>query len=177
MRYIVLFISIVFSFVVSAQVVDEPNGSAYHYVKSYRIEVAKSPRDVWPHVMDLGAWMYDFEMTTVEGVPGQVGSVVRLYEGQAFKTLLTAVEPERLLIMANLPITDRGETGTGIGVVQLTETGGGTEVSLVMSRRYDWRGMRENVLRTTRMTPEFNQRTDAVWTRFLGRLKAMAEGA
>ena len=177
MRYIVLFISVVFSIGISAQVVDEPNGSAYHYVKAYRVEVAKSPGEVWPHVQELGGWMYDFDMTTVEGVPGQVGSVVRLYEGQDFKTLLTAVEPERLLIMANLPITDRGETGTGLGIVQLTETASGTEVSLVMSRRYDWRGTRENVLRTTRMSPEFNQRTDAMWSRFLNRLKTMAEAA
>lgn len=127
--------------------------------------------------MALGDWMYDFAMTTIEGRPGQVGAVVRLYEGQDFKTLLTAVEPERLLIMANLPITDRGETGTGLGIVQLTELGvGRTEVSLVMSRRYDWSGTRENVLRTTRQSPEFNLRTDAMWLRFLERLKANTEG-
>ena len=159
-----------------ANVVDEPGGSAYHYVKAYRVSIAASPRDVWPHVMNLGGWMYDFEMATVSGTPGEVGSVVRLYEGQAFKTLLTAVEPERLLVMANLPSTDRGETGTGIGVVQLTGLGNGrTEVSLIMNRRYDWSGNQENFLRQTRQSFEFNQSTDAMWHRFLDRLKAMAE--
>ena len=177
MRYLVLISSLLFGLGASAQVVDEPNGSAYHYVKSYRIEVAAPPAEVWPHVMNLGGWMFEFEMKTIEGTPGQVGSVVRLYEGQEFETLLTAVEPEQLLIMANLPITDRGETGTGIGVVHLTDIDDATEVSLIMNRRYDWRGTRENVLRTTRQSVEFNQRTDAMWTKFLERLKAMAEGS
>ena len=162
---------------VLAQVVDEPNGTAYHFVKSYRVHVLATPAEVWPHVMNLGGWMYDFEMTTVQGVEGQVGAVVRLYEGQDFMVQLTALEVARLMVMANLPMTDRGETGTGIGVTQLTALGDGTtEVSLVMSRRYDWSGTRENVLRETRQSAEFNDFTDEMWLRFLNRLKAMAEG-
>ena len=85
--------------------------------------------------------MFDFEMAPVVGTPGSVGHVVRLYEGQDFQIMLTAVEPGRLLAMANLPMLDRGETGTGTGVVQLTPVGSGTEVSLIMSRRYEWSGV------------------------------------
>lgn len=160
----------------SVAVVDEPGGGAYHFVKSYRISIDASAEMIWPHVVALEEWMFDFEMAPVDGTPGRVGHVVRLYEGQDFQIMLTAVEPGRLLAMANLPMLDRGETGTGTGVVQLTPVASGTEVSLIMSRRYEWSGGGENPLKQTRQSPEFNARTDAMWQRFLERLKAVAEG-
>ena len=120
--------------------------------------------------------MFEFEQSTVSGTPGAPGHIVRLYEGQEFLTQTAAVEPERMLSIVNLPLTFRGEFGTGVGLFTLHELGDTTEVSLTMSRRYVQAGEGFDESRAARRSDEFQKRTRAMWQdRFLARLKDLSE--
>ena len=114
----------------------EPAGDAYNFVTHYRVQIEAPAAAVWPCLLNFKSWIYEFEHTTVSGVPGTPGHVARLYEGQAFLTQVTAVVPEQMIAIANLPLTFNGEFGTGVGIFTLHDLGGRTEVALSMSRRY-----------------------------------------
>lgn len=156
----------------------EPEDGVYNFVSHYRVEIAAPPAAVWPVLLDLGGWMYDFEMAPVSGEAGQPGQVLRLYRDQPFMVQITQVVEHKLLAIANLPLVFQGEYGTGVGVMTLHQTLEGTEVALTMSRRYVWQGEGVNPLRTQRATAEFQQQTRALWQdRFLARLKEIVEEA
>jgi len=161
---------------VSETLTVEPAGEAYNFVTHYRIQVAAPAAEVWAALIDFDAWMYEFEQSTVTGEAGTPGHVIRLYEGQDFLTQITAVVPQQMLSVVNLPLTFRGEFGTGVGIFTLHELGEVTEVSLTMSRRYSPAGEGFNEMRTTRESADFQERTRAMWQdRFLVRLKSIAE--
>ena len=156
----------------------EPGGAAYHYVSHYSVEIAASASAVWPHLLNMGAWMYEFEMSPVRGNPGEEGEVRRLYPGQDFMVQIVKVIPNRLLVIANLPSTFNEEYATGVGVITLHEVDGRTGVDLTMSRRYSWQGIGPNPQQQTRESADFREQTRAMWEdRFLGRLRSLAESS
>lgn len=171
------FALLVSSVAVAETVTVEPSPQTYNFVSHYRVEINATPEEVWPVILDFKSWMYEFELSTVSGSPGHEGHVMRLYTGQDFLIQVTQVSPARLISIVNLPITFRGESGTGIGVFTLHETGRGTEVALTMSRRYTWMEEGSNPLREVRESEEFHIQTRSMWQdRFLGRLKKLVEG-
>jgi uncharacterized protein YndB with AHSA1/START domain len=157
----------------------EPGSDSYHFVSHYSVEIDAPVEEVWKHLVDLGSWMYEFEMAHVSGSPGRAGQVLRLYEGQEFLVQVIDVVPEELLVIANLPSNFRGERSTGTGVMTLHWNGSATTVSLTMSRRYeaeepDSPGFDEQ--RAVRESVEFRSATRAMWQdRFLARLRSLAE--
>lgn len=155
----------------------EPSPDAYSFVTHYRIPIDAPKAQVWPYLVDLKAWMYEFELSPISGHPAQEGQILRLYTGQDFKIQITKVIPNEMLAISNLPMTFKDEHVTGVGVMTLHDKGDGTEVSLTMSRRYTWKGEGENPLRATRNSEDFHAQTKAMWqSRFLARLKCLAEG-
>lgn len=156
--------------------IEEPDAASYRYTSHYSVRIDATPEVVWTHLTDLGAWMYDFEMSHVAGQPGEEGEVLRLYPDQDFLVQVVKIVPGRLLVVANLPSTFGGEFSTGTVVVALHESEGVTEVRLTMSRRYTWQGDGPNPLRARRGSPEFAEETRALWQdRFLERLRSLAE--
>lgn len=159
----------------SETIIDEPGGDSYHFVSHYSVEIKAPVETVWKHLIDLGSWMYDFEMQSVAGLDDLEGRVLRLYEGQDFYVQITKVVPEELLVIANLPAPMEGERlSSGISVTTLTEKAGLTLVQLTMSRRYTWSESGENHLKSRRKSKEFKEKTRATWNRFLGRLSALS---
>ena len=155
----------------------EPAGETYNFVTHYRVHIDAPKERVWPVLVNLKSWMYEFELSTITGEPGTEGQVLRLYSGQEFRIQVTKVIPNEMITIVNLPMTFKEEFVTGIGVMTLHETTNGTEVSLTMSRRYTWKGQGESPLRATRSSEKFQAQTRAMWQdRFLGRLKNLAEG-
>ena len=154
----------------------EPGGSSYHFVSHYSIDVAASANEVWNQLVDVGSWMYEFDMSLVSGEPGQEGEVRRLYSGQDFFMEITKVIPGELLVLANLPSSFNEESSTGVVVITLNESNGIITVRLTMSRRYSWGSEEPNPQRSMRESPEFQERTRAMWReRFLPKLKSLAE--
>ncbi len=93
----------------SETVTPEPDGSSYHFVAHYAVDVDASSSAVWDQLVDIGSWMYEFELAHESGLPGQEGEVRRLYPGQDFFVEITKVIPNELLVFANLPATSNGE--------------------------------------------------------------------
>lgn len=163
------------SIAASGTLTPEPGSGSYQFVSHYRIEIDAPVPTVWKQLVDVGAWMYEFDMTLESGLPGETGEIRRLYSGQDFFVQITKVVPNELLAMANLPSTFNGEYSTGVGVITLNASKRGTVVDLTMSRRYEWRGEGDNPMRATRASEGFNSTTDATWGRFLERLRTLAE--
>lgn len=160
----------------SETVTAEPDGTSYHFVSHYTIDVAASASEVWDQLVDLGSWMYEFDLMPESGQPGKEGEVRRLYAGQDFFVEITKTIPRELLVFANLPSSFNGENSTGVAVIMLSESDGTTTVKLTMSRRYSWDSEEPNPQRSMRESPEFQERTRAMWNeRFLPRLKALVE--
>ena len=153
----------------------ELEAESYNYVSTYRVSINAPASVVWLHLTDLGSWMYDFEMIHVKGKKKAVGQVLRLYEGQDFFVQLVSMRPNENLVVANLPTTFGGEYSTGIAVVDLVEKADETTLSLTMSRRYTWQGQGKNPLKQMRSSDQFQQGSETTWTRFLDRLKSLAE--
>jgi len=152
----------------SETVTVEPDPDSYHFVSHYSIVIDAPIETVWQHLVNLGSWMYEFEMALVSGTPGTQGEVRRLYSGQDFLVQTVKVIPNKLLVIANLPSTFQGESGTGISVMTLHENSGATTVDLTMSRRYTWKSGEPNVLKQRRESTEFANETRAMWQdRFL----------
>ncbi len=127
-------------------------------------------------LVDLGSWMYEFDLTFETGKIGEEGAIQRLYAGQDFFIQTTQIIPNTLLVFANLPSSFNGEDSTGVAVISLVESEESTTVNLTMSRRYSWDGTEPNPSRLMRESPEFQERTRAMWQdRFLGRLKSLVE--
>lgn len=160
----------------SETITPEPDESSYHFVSHYSVVVNAPASAVWNQLVDVGSWMYEFELSLESGTPGHEGEVRRLYPGQDFFIEITKVIPNELFVFANLPSRFNGEYSTGVAVITLSETGGITTVSLTMSRRYSWDSTEPNPQRSMRESPEFKERTRAMWQeRFLGRLRSLVE--
>ncbi|MGD8832113.1 MAG: hypothetical protein PVF57_16025 [Pseudomonadales bacterium] len=154
----------------------EPDPTSYHYVAHYAVRIDASADVVWPHLRRMNEWMYEFELSHVSGTPGAEGEVRRLYADQDFFIQVTRQIPDRLLVIANLPSTFEGEYSTGVAVITLDDSNDGmTTVDLTMSRRYTWLGEGENPLRARRASAAFTESNDAMWERFLDRLRTLAE--
>jgi len=159
----------------SESLIDEPDGQSYNFVSHYSVEIDAPAKQVWKHLVDLGSWMYDFEMKTVAGFDKLEGRVLRLYEGQDFHVQITKAVSDKLLVIANLPTSMEGEQlASGISVTTLTEHAGKTNVGLTMSRRYVWTGQGENHLKARRQSEAFIRNTRANWNRFLGKLAELS---
>ncbi len=87
----------------------------------------------------------------------------------------TAVVPEELLVLSNLPMTMQGEHATGIAVITLNETESGTTIDLTMSRRYSWDQEGENPMKAMRQSAQFQENTEKMWRGFLANLKNLSE--
>ena len=160
----------------SETVTPELGGSSYYFVSHYTVEIDAPAAKVWQQLVDIGSWMYEFDLTLESGTPGQEGEVRRLYAGQEFFVEITKLIPNRLLVFANLPSTFNGEHSTGVAIITLGEVDGVTTVNLTMSRRYTWNSSEPNPHRITRESSEFQERTRAMWQdRFLGRLRSLVE--
>lgn len=165
------------SFADSESLTPEPSPDTYNFVSHYRVQIDAPREQVWPILLNLKSWMYEFELSTISGAPGTEGQILRLYTGQDFKTQTTKIIPNEMISIVNLPMTFKDEFVTGISVFTLHQTNSGTEVSLTMSRRYTWTGEGDNPLRVTRNSEEFQNQTRSMWQdRFLKRLKNLAEG-
>jgi hypothetical protein len=161
----------------SESLTPEPSPETYNFVTHYRVQIDAPKEQIWPYLVNLKSWMYEFELSTISGTLGNEGQILRLYTDQDFKVQVTKVIPGELIAIVNLPMTFKGEFVTGIGVITLHQTKSGTEVSLTMSRRYTWAGEGENPLRATRSSEQFQDETRSMWQdRFLERLKNLAEG-
>jgi len=176
-RFLVLLICTVpLGAVASDAIVDEPDGVSYRFVSHYSVRIDASADVVWKRLVDLGAWMYEFEMSHVSGVPGGEGEVFRLYPGEDFLLQVVSLVPHRLLVVANLPSTFRDEFSTGTGVISLHESEGTTTVDITMSRRYTWLGDGPNPVKAERESAEFAEANRSMWQdRFLGRLRSLAQ--
>lgn len=162
----------------SETVTAEPDGSSYHFVSHYKVHIDAPAGDVWPRLIDIGSWMYEFDLAPVSGTPGEEGDVRRLYAGADYLIEITKVVPGELLVFANLPAETDGERSTGVAIIVVAEANGTTTVSLTMSRRYAWSGTGSNPGRAARESAEFQERTRAMWQdRFLARLKSLVEDA
>jgi len=160
----------------SDTITTEPDSEIYNYVSYYEVKIDAPAKDVWPVLKNLGSWMYEFEMSSVSGESGKEGEVLRLYPGQDFFVQVTKIVPSRLLVVANLPATFKGETSTGVGTIILHEHGEQSVVSMAMSRRYSWLGEGGNPMKATRQSSAFAEGTKVMWQdRFLGKLKTLAE--
>lgn len=160
----------------SETITPEPDGSSYHFVAHYTVEIDAPVTAVWEQLIDISSWMHEFELTLESGTEGQEGEVRRLYAGQDFFIEITKVIPSELLVFANLPSSFNGEHSTGVAVMTLSEGDDVTTVNLTMSRRYSWDSREPNPHRAMRESEEFQERTRAMWQdRFLGRLRELVE--
>ncbi|VUD64903.1 hypothetical protein TDB9533_03429 [Thalassocella blandensis] len=156
-------------------ITQEPNTKSYNLVSHYEQLISAKPEIVWPHVMNLKTWMVDFEMSHVSGEIDQVNEVLRLYPEQEFYVQRTAVIPNRLLSIANLPVKYNNEVLTGIGIITLQKLGNKTLVSVTMSRRFTWLGDGDNPMKSKRLSEVNQQRRANTWKSFLLKLQSLAE--
>jgi len=154
---------------------DEPDGQSYNFVTHYSVEIHAPAKAVWNNLIDLGSWMYDFEMEPVSGKDNLEGQVLRLYEKSDFQVQITKAIPDKPLVIANLPAVMEGEQlAGGVSVTTLTEHAGTTTVDITMSRRYVWSNPGENHLKKRRQSSVFTDATRATWERFLARLAELS---
>jgi hypothetical protein len=152
--------------------------NSYYYTDHHEIVINRKAEEVWPHLVNLGSWMYIFAMEHYSGIEGQEGEVLRLYKNQDYFFEITKLVENELLVGINLPITTpSGELSAGLAMMTLTGTDGSTVVSVLMSRKYSWLDDGLNNDRTKRETPEFAVNRKNTFGKFLARLKSLSEGA
>lgn len=173
--FIFIAITLHFSLPVSAElfVTDEPEDGAYRVVEHYQVEINASESKVWTHLIDLGAWMDEFEMSPVSGSVGQMNQVFRLYPGQNFYIQITGMIPNKLLTIANLPAEFNGELSLGAGIIQLAASQQHTIVSVTLSRRFTKQG--SNPMKEKRQSKEFREISETRWQKFLLNLRELSE--
>ena len=150
--------------------------NSYYYTDHHEVVIDRSADQVWPHLINLGSWMYDFSMEHYSGPVNKQGEVLRLYQGQDYFFELAKLVPNELLVGINLPIaTPEGEVSTGLAMISLTETDGRTVVSVFMNRKYSWPHSDTNPVREIRNSAEFAENRNKTFGRFLARLKDLSE--
>lgn len=161
------------------------------YVSVAEITVDGPPSSVWPHVLNMGSWIYDFHFEHVSGAVDAEGEVEHLWptsaEGVAgiadsdrsvdnatvLKTL--KVIPEKLWYGVNTAKARDGTSSTGVNLVILSERNGQTLVTAVRSREAlcadgATRDATQNELTKYQPIAQFR------WTdKYMPRLKELAE--
>jgi len=152
---------------------DGAPGDAYYYIDHYEVAIDRPLADVWPILVDLGAWMPG--LTEANGVSPQAvdGTDFRLYGD--FRMKVAEVIPEQLIVLVNLPASQEGEDTQGIVMVSVRETGGQTVVSLFMSRVFFWFDRAPNPLRARRESTGFSEERRSGYIDILSTLKDIAE--
>lgn len=158
-----------------AEFLDGELSDSYVFADRNEILIDAPAMDIWPHLVDLGSWMYEFDLTHEWGPIGGVGEIRRLYAGEEYFVEIVKLIPNELLVLLNLPSVAGDEAMVGVAMITLTQTGDGTLVSLSTSREYRWLGDGPDTRRATRESGEFQESTRATWDRFLGRLRDLAE--
>lgn len=162
------------------------------YVSVAEITVDAPASAVWPHVLDLGSWIYDFHFEHISGPKGAEGEVLHLWpvgaEGLSevrarerkpdnaivLKTL--AVTPERMWYGINPPTDETGDIrSSGVNLVRLAETGGRTLVTAIRSKEAVC-PTRESRDATQEEMTRYQPIAQARWTnKYLPRLKELSE--
>jgi hypothetical protein len=177
-RGLLLLAGVVATSLASAEtvIVDSDLTDSYYFVDTYEVLIDAPAEDIWPHLLDVASWMFEFSMIHESGPHNAEGEVFRLYEGQDFFVEIAKILPGKLLVLVNLPSTMQDEESVGIGMTSLTAVGGKTLVSHFMSRHYDWSLAAPNPLRERRASQDFQENTRVTWDKFLNRLRELAEG-
>jgi hypothetical protein len=138
---------------IQAQMIAERGDStARHagYVSVAEIAIAAPAKAIWPHVLDIGSWVYDFHFEHISGQRGGEGEVKYLWavaaEGvnaiaEKDRTLENAIVlktlsiiPQRLWYGINPPRLEGESLGTGVNMVMLSEQGNQTRVTAIRSK-------------------------------------------
>ena len=158
-----------------SSIIESSVSNTYIYTDHYEVLINRPAEEVWPHLLDLGSWMYDFEMALEDGEPQAEGALYRLYSGEDFFYLIVKIIPGRMIVGVNLPSNMEGEESVGIAMFTLAEVGGKTLVTNFMSRQYDWPVEEPSPIKQRRESEDFKAFNSDMWGRFLGRLKEVTE--
>ncbi|MEW5250033.1 SRPBCC family protein [Microbulbifer sp. 2201CG32-9] len=149
-------------------------GDSYYYTDHFEITIDKPADRVWPQLLHMGQWMPWMAVEGGDSKPVTEGDRVNLYGDVTIEVV--KVIPRKMILLANLPHTDRGEQSQGIAMISIAESDGKTLVSLFMNRIYHWFDEAENPQRATRVSADFaSQRQATFRDRFLAKLKQLAE--
>ncbi len=159
----------------SYYLVNEPDEKSYNFVSTHSILIKAKPLEIWPQLVNFRDWMVDFDLSIYKGVEGQVGQVLRLYDGQDFFVQITSIIPYEQITLVNLPANVFSELSFGNTTIVLFEHDKHTEVRLIMSRRYTYLGTGENVALTKRKSVDFQENATRTWEEYLGVLKSSVE--
>ena len=153
---------------------DVPNSYSYYFVDHFEIVIDKPLKDVWPHVLAMGSWIPAMAGGDLNPSSFSEGDIFNIYGN--FNVEITKVIPENMILMINMPTSDKGERTQGVAMITTTETRGKTLVSLFMSRIYFWFTTDNNPQRITRETENFSvNRKSSYKDNFLTKLKEIAE--
>jgi len=158
-------------------IVDSELSDSYYFVDTYEVMIDRPAVDVWPHLLDVASWMYEFSMIHESGPYQAEGEVFRLYAGQDFFMEIAKLIPGKLIVAINLPSTMLGEDSVGVSLISLTEVDGKTLVSNFMSRHFAGSLEAPNSLRQRRESQEFQANTRNTWNNYLTRLRELAEAS
>ena len=149
-------------------------GKSYYYTDHFEITIDKPTDRVWPQLLHMGQWMPWMATEGTDSKPVSEGDRVNLYGDVQIEVV--KIVPQKMILLANLPHTDRGEQSQGIAMISISESNGKTLVSLFMNRVYYWFDAAENPQRATRASADFaNQRRATFRGKFLAKLKQLAE--
>ncbi len=115
-------------------------------------------------------------MATKESPGGTVseGKKVQLYGDNYIEVV--KIIPQKMILLANHPSTQSGESSQGVAMVSVVEANGKTLVSIFMSRLYGWFEAAPNTQRPTRESESFaRQREEMFQGNFLEKLRKLAE--
>lgn len=153
---------------------DTSLGDSYYYVDHFEVTIDRPVSEVWPHVVTMGRWMP--WMAAKDSPSGTIseGKKVHLY-GDAYIEVVKII-PRKMVLLANLPNIENGESSQGVAMISVVENQGKTIVSIFMSRIYSWFDSAPNTQRSTRESETFvKQRREMFQEKFLEKLKHLAE--
>ena len=145
-------------------------GDSYYYVDHFETVIDKPAQEVWPHVIKMGEWLpWIGEIKSISE-----GDKIHLY-GDSYIEVVKII-PQKMVMLANLPNTDKGEESQGVVMVSISEANGKTIVSIFMSRIHNWFSTEENPQRITRSSEAFSaNRKTTFKDNALAKLKLLAE--
>ena len=150
-------------------------GNSYYYIDHYEVVIDQPVGDVWPFIIDMGAWMPGLKKANESSPIGVEGEVFRLYGD--FHMEVAKVIPEKMLLLVNLPTIQQGEEMQGTAMITVSEENGKILVSLIMNRIYIWPRYEKNVLRERRKSSEHSDNRSHMYNQgFLANLKKLSEG-
>jgi hypothetical protein len=159
------------------------------YASIAEIDVEASPEVVWPVVLDIGAWIYDFHVERVSGAPGEVGEVKHLWPaGAEGLKAPTERRPETATVMKTLTLVPGrlwigvtplkqadGKASHAANIVILDDLGGRTRVTAIRSKEVLCPTVAEAEAVKVKSLA-YQPIAQARWTeKYLPRLKALAE--